>query len=120
MLLLDHDKDSFALLGNQAGDYLLGNVLCRIVEQFLELHARESANHVLFAADGRRVLAVKLVKLVFLFKHVFYESAPPICHLTETISESSVELISRGTVGLLTIDVGHVPHIMRDKFLHPT
>lgn len=118
VLLFDHHEDAFPLLRDQACDDFLSHVFRGIVEKLLELHAREALDDVFFAPDGRRVLTLELVQLVLFLEHIFDQSSTPIGHFTKSVSESPVQLISRGPIRLLAVNVGHVPHVVSDELLH--
>ena len=68
--MLEHHEDALTLLRNQTSYNLLGNILSRIVQEFLELEAGEAIDDLILAPDRLRVLLLELVKLTFLLIHV--------------------------------------------------
>ena len=77
-------------------------------------------NYFIFSLDCDRILLIELIEPAFFLKHVFDQSAAPICHFAQPVGQAPLHLILPA-VGFLAVDrlVGHVPDVVRDELLHP-
>jgi hypothetical protein len=93
VLLLKRHENTFASFRYQASYNFLGYILGGVVEQLLKLKARELVDHVFLAADRGWVLSFKLIQLLFLLKHILYQSASTVSHFAEPVAESHVQQV---------------------------
>ena len=80
MGLLNLDQNTLALVWNETGDHLLSYILGRVIEELLELEARESMNDFIFAFDSDRVLRLELIQATLLLEHILNQAASSVCH----------------------------------------
>ena len=58
-------------------------------------------DHFIFFLNRQWILGFKLIELVVLLEHILYQPTPTVCHLTETIVQSSLHWT--GTVTQLVL-----------------